>query len=98
MYSYHEGFYQGNGRKLHDFERLVRKKFEQLMGDAGLYDTETTDGSKSELSSQVTAISRFKKVRKLSEVFEGVIEQVKTCQPIGGPTEEDIVNAATAIY
>ena len=89
---------KGNGRKLDDFERLVHKTFEKLMHDAGLYDPESTDESKSELRSQVAVISRFKKVRKLSLVFEGLIRRVKACKPTGGPTEEDIVNAATAIY
>ena len=89
---------KGNGRKLDDFERLFHKTFEQLMHDAVLYDPDSTDGRKSELRSHVAVISRFKKVRKLPWVFDGFIRRVKVCKPTGGPTEEDIVNAATAIY
>ena len=46
----------------------------------------------------MAVISRFKKVRKLSLVFEAVIRRVKACKPTVGPTDEDVVNAATAIY
>lgn len=93
-----ENAIKGNDQKVVEFEISVHQCFEQVIRDAELNKQDGNNGPMKELRSQGEIISRLKKVRKVCFVFEGVVRKVNALQPNGEPTEEDIMNATTAVY